>query len=123
MIGWIIKLLTPAKAQILGLLGVLAVCGVGGAIIASIHIGRQNDQIETLTATNRLWSENWKKMNAVRELEQANTLALQSKLDRISNDAAGDTERLKKLEAQNAEVKALLGTRLPADLRGLLNKR
>jgi hypothetical protein len=120
---WLCNLLAPWKSELFALVGVLAVCGLGAAAVGSVYIGRQNDTIKTLSAANKQWSQNWETMNAVREIEQKNALLLQEKLDLITQGAAEDTERLKALETQNAEVKELLGTRLPDDLRRMLNER
>lgn len=109
------------KSSLLGLLGVLAVAGIGAAAFSAVIISGKNDVIELQAETNEQWATNFAAMKEKAEKDQKAVLELQATLDTLAVGAAADTERLKQLEATNAEVKELLGTRLPPDLRKLLN--
>lgn len=116
------SLFAPWKGHLFALAGVLAVAGIGATAVSAVHIGRQDATIKNLTAANNKWAKNWERVTQIRALEHENTMLLQAKLDLLAADSTANTARLRSLEANNAEVKQLLGTRLPADLRGLLNE-
>lgn len=109
------------RSELLALLGVLAVASMGAIAVGSYNIGKQREQLQSLTEANHKWADAWEAMSRVRELEHANAQELQDKLDALAAGAADDSQRLKELERNNAEVKALLATRLPDELRSLLN--
>lgn len=111
------------RSELLALLGVLAIASMGAIAVGSYNIGKQREAIDRLADANQKWAGAWETMNRVRELEHANAQELQDKLDALATGAADDSQRLKELERNNAEVKALLATRLPDELRSLLNKR
>lgn len=118
---WILGILTKWKSTLIGLLGVLAIAGIGAAAFSAVIISGKNDVIELQAATNEKWSVAFDAMKEARARDQKAVLELQASLDALAVGAAADTERLKQLEATNAEVKELLGRRLPPDLRRLLN--
>lgn len=118
---WIIGLITKWKSTLLGLLGVITVAAIGALAFSLVIISGKNDVIELQASTNKQWSETFAAVKLKAEKDQKAVLELQATLDLLAVGAAADTERLKQLEATNAEVKELLGTRLPADLRKLLN--
>lgn len=118
------------RSHLLGAIGVLAVCGLASTAIAYIHIRQQNKTIEAqsgrigdLIAVNKDWAEYSRKQQDIRDLEQENTRLLQDKLALIEDQSADASQRLKQLEASNAEVKEFLGRRIPADLRRLLEQK
>jgi uncharacterized protein HemX len=124
---WLIDKFAPFKSELFAMVGVLAVCGLGAAVIAYCHIQQQRQTIEVqsnriddLVTVNKSWA-NWAdSQQRLRDLEQQNTRLLQDKLALIESDLSQASVQLDQLEASNAEVKELLGRRLPADLRRLL---
>lgn len=121
--------LTPWKSHIFAMVGVVAVAGIGASIIAYAHIksqretiSAQHDRIGELVEVNQDWATWADQQQRLRELEQENTLLLQEHLAAIEARAARQSEQLEQLEASNAEVKELLGRRLPADLKRLLEQ-
>lgn len=124
---WLIDKLAPFKSELFAMIGVLAVCGLGAAVIAYCHIQQQRHTIEVqserigdLVATNKGWAKWASDQQHLRDLEQENTRLLQDKLALIESDLSEASVQLDNLEQSNAEVKELLGRRLPADLRRLL---
>ena len=127
---WLLNLLTPFKSELFAMVGVLAVCGAGATVAGYLHIQRQNDQIEekearisALLATNKEWAAHSAEQDRLRALEQRNTLLLQDKLVLIEQQNTAAAAQLKELETSNAEVRELMGRRLPADLRRLLEQQ
>lgn len=122
--------LAPYRSHLFAMIGVIAVCGVGAALFAYFHIQAQqqtitvqNDRIGDLVEANSSWAKWARHQQRLRHLEQVNTRLLQDQLALIEAQSTDASERLKQLEAANVEVKELLGRRLPADLRGLLEQR
>lgn len=118
------------RSEIFGMIGVLAVCGVGALIIAWLHIQRQDDQISTqatqitaLADANKGWVIYMKRRDQLRDAEQRNTLLLQDKLTLIEGQNAANAAQLQKLRDENAEVREYLSRPIPADLRRLLDKK
>lgn len=126
MFAW----LAPFKSHIFAMVGVVAVAGIGAAVIGYFHIraqqetiAAQDDRIGDLVTANQSWADWATQQQKLRALEQENTRLLQDRLAQIEVRAADQSGQLKQLEASNAEVKDLLGRRLPADLRRLLEER
>ncbi|USA39609.1 hypothetical protein NCF86_00145 [Pelagerythrobacter marinus] len=126
----IFNALAPFRSHIIAMVGVLAVCGIGAAIIAWQHIQAQNRTIEAkdarigdLVSVNDRWAAWAAQQQKLRDLEQRNTRLLQDQLAAIEQASAAQSEQLRELEASNAEVKELLGRKLPADLRRVLEGR
>ncbi|EJU11739.1 hypothetical protein LH128_17367 [Sphingomonas sp. LH128] len=118
------------RSEIFGMIGVLAVCGVGALIIAWLHIQRQDDQISTqatqitaLADANKGWVVYMKRRDQLRDAEQRSTLLLQDKLTLIEGQNAANAAQLQKLRDENAEVREYLSRPIPADLRRLLDKK
>lgn len=111
------------KPTIYAALGVLALTSTVSLMAGAYNIGKQRQELATLAATNKKWADAWGKMSQVREMEQRNAADLQAKIDAISQGARDDSDRLKELERSNEEVRNILNTRLPDDLRRLLNER
>ncbi|AOR77236.1 hypothetical protein [Novosphingobium resinovorum] len=118
------------RSEIFGMIGVLAVCGVGALIVAWLHIQRQDDQISTqatqitaLADANKGWVIYMKRRDQLRDAEQRNTLLLQDKLTLIEGQNAANAAQLQKLRDENAEVREYLSRPIPADLRRLLDKK
>jgi len=127
---WLINLLTPFKSELLAMIGVVAICGIGATIAGYLHIQRQNDQIETLdtrvgdlVTANKGWAARATEQDRLRALEQKNVLLLQDKLALIEQQNTAAAAQLKQLEATNVEVKEYLSRPIPADLRRLLQKQ
>ncbi|MFC0684624.1 hypothetical protein [Novosphingobium clariflavum] len=127
---WLLTLLAPFKSELFAMVGVLAVCGVGATVAGYLHIQRQNDQIEAKDArigellnTNKQWAAHSAEQDRLRALEQRNTLLLQDKLALIEQQNVAASAQLKELETSNAEVRELMGRRLPDDLRRLLEQQ
>ena len=127
---WLTSLLTPIKSELFAMVGVLAVCGVGAGIFGYLHIQRQNDQIaaketqiDGLVAANKGWAARAAEQDRLRALEQRNTLLLQDKLALIEQQNTAAAAQLKELENSNAQVRELMGRRLPSDLRRLLEQQ
>lgn len=87
------------------------------------QLGKQSERLGHLAEANKQWSIAWSKMNEVREIERKNAEDLAVKIDSISKGAHNDSQRLKELEQSNEEVRNILNTRLPDDLKRLLNER
>ncbi|PZQ55792.1 MAG: hypothetical protein DI555_07130 [Novosphingobium pentaromativorans] len=118
------------RSEIFGMIGVLAVCGVGALIIAWLHIQRQDDQLEAkeeriegLVTANKGWALHAAEQDRLRALEQKNTLLLQDKVDLIEKQGVASAAQIKDLEQSNEEVRRLMAQRLPADLRKLLEQQ
>ena len=129
MPGRIISFLAPFKSYLFGLAGVIAVAGIGTTIMAYSHIKAQEKTIEAqsgrigdLVEINRDWAKQAALRDRLREIEHKNALLLQERLVALDERAAAQSEQLRELEKNNAEVKALLAQRLPADLKRLLEK-
>lgn len=127
---WFSNLITPFKSELLAMVGVLAICGIGATIAGYLHIQRQNKQIETLdtrvgdlVTANKGWAARAADQDRLRALEQKNVLLLQDKLSLIEQQNTAAAAQLKQLEATNAEVKEYLSRPIPADLRRLLDKK
>lgn len=127
---WLLTLIAPFKSELFAMVGVLAVCGVGATVAGYLHIQRQNDQIEAkdarigeLLTTNKQWAAHSAEQDRLRVLEQRNTLLLQDKLALIEQQNVAASAQLKELETSNAEVRELMGRRLPDDLRRLLEQQ
>ena len=127
---WLSNLITPFKSELLAMIGVLAICGIGAAVAAYLHIQRQNDEIETLdtrvgdlVTANKGWVARVAEQDRLRAEEQKNVLLLQDKLALIEQQNTDAAVQLKQLEAANAEVKEYLSRPIPADLRRLLEKQ
>lgn len=128
--GKLFAWLVPYKSHIFAMVGVVAVAGIGASVIAYVHIKSQREtidaqgaRIDDLVEINTGWQVWAGKQQQIRALEQANTQLLQDNLALIQSRSAEQSEQLKKLESSNAEVRELLGQRLPADLRSLLEQR
>ena len=128
--GKLFSWLAPWKSHIFAMVGVIAVAGIGASIIAYAHIKSQRQtivsqhaRIDELVTINQGWATWADQQQKLRTLEQENVLLLQDQLAIIQSHASAQSEQLKELEASNAEVKELLGRRLPADLKRLLEDR
>jgi hypothetical protein len=129
-VKWLSNLITPFKSELLAMVGVLAICGIGATIAAYLHIQRQNDQIATLdtrvgdlVSANRGWADRYAEQDRLRALEQKNVLLLQDKLALIEQQGVASSAQIKELEKSNAEVRELMARRLPPDLRRLLEQQ
>ena len=127
---WLSKLIAPIKSELLAMVGVVAICGIGATIAGYLHIQRQNDQIATLdkrnadlVTANKGWANRVAEQDRLRAQEQKNVLLLQDKLALIEQQNTAAAAQLKQLEATNAEVKEYLSRPIPADLRRLLEKK
>ncbi|MEE4452850.1 hypothetical protein [Novosphingobium resinovorum] len=127
---WLINLITSIKSELIAMVGVLAVCGIGAGIIGYMHIQRQNDQIAAkdryigdLAEANKGWVAYMKRRDQLRDLEQRNVLLLQDKLTLIDGQNTALSSQIEQLEQSNAEVRELMSRRLPADLRRLLEQQ
>jgi hypothetical protein len=129
-VKWLSKLIAPIKSELLAMVGVVAICGIGATIAGYLHIQRQNDQIATLdkrnadlVTANKGWANRVAEQDRLRAQEQKNVLLLQDKLALIEQQNTAAAAQLKQLEATNAEVKEYLSRPIPADLRRLLEKK
>lgn len=127
---WLINLLTPFKSELLAMIGVVAICGIGATIAAYLHIQRQNARIETLdtrnadlVTANKGWAARVAEQDRLRALEQKNVLLLQDKLALIEKQGVASAAQLNQLEKTNAEVRELMARRLPPELRRLLEQQ
>lgn len=130
MPGRIISFLAPFKSYLFGLAGVIAVAGIGTTLIAWRHIQAQEKTIEAqsgrigdLVEINRDWAKQAALRDRLREIEHKNALLLQEQLAVIEERSASQSQQLRELEKNNAEVKELLSRRLPADLKRLLDSK
>lgn len=121
MMEWLKGAFSPLKSHLLAMVGVLAVAGVFTSAIAAVYISKQNDTIETMSATNKQWSANWKTMMAVRELDKSAVASLQSQLGVIVADNDDLAEAVQRLEANDEIVKKYMAQPIPPELRRLLN--
>ena len=118
------------RPHLLALVGVIAVAGVGTAVLAGFYVRQQRQTIEQQEARlkdkmaqiNGLIAAN-DHMVELRTLEQQNTLELETKLDLIETHHASLVAEVRKLEASNADVKAFMDRRIPPDLRRLLQQK
>ena len=127
---WISNLITPFKSELLAMVGVLAICGIGASVAGYLHIQRQNDQLSTkdgqiadLAIANKGWAARVAEQDRLRALEQKNTLLLQDKLALIEQQGVASAAQITQLEKSNAEVRELMARRLPADLRRVLEQQ
>ncbi|WP_277666511.1 hypothetical protein, partial [Novosphingobium lindaniclasticum] len=121
-VKWLSNLITPFKSELLAMIGVLAICGIGATVAAYLHIQRQNDQIATLdtrvgdlVSANKGWADRYAEQDRLRALEQKNVLLLQDKLALIEQQGVASSAQIKELEKSNAEVRELMARRLPPD--------
>lgn len=128
--SWLIKLLSPWKSELFAIVGVLAVAGIGTAVISYFYtkaqartIEAQRDTIELQAQTNDQWARNWETMSRVRQIEQQSALDLQAQLALIAQDNDAMATSIKELEATSAETRDYLRNRIPDDLRRLLSEK
>ncbi|MGH6746603.1 hypothetical protein [Novosphingobium sp.] len=127
---WLSNLIAPIKSELLAMVGVVAICGIGATIAGYLHIQRQNAQIETLDTrigdlviANKGWAARATEQDRLRALEQKNVLLLQDKLALIEQQGVASAAQLKQLEKTNAEVRELMARRLPPELRRMLEQQ
>lgn len=127
---WLMNLIAPWKSQLFAMMGVLAVCGIGAAVIGWLHIQEQDktnaalaERNKDLTDANKTWAATYDVLKRNAQLEHDNTRLLQDKLALIEQRSATTSEQLKELEKTNGEVKEYLSRPIPADLRRLLDKQ
>lgn len=84
---WLSNLIAPIKSELLVMVGVVAICGIGATIAGYLHIQRQNAQIETLDTrigdlviANKDWAARATEQDRLRAFEQKNVLLLQDNL-------------------------------------------
>ena len=130
MPGRIISFLSPFKSYLFGMAGVIAVAGIGTTIMAYFHIRAQEKTIEVqssrirdLVEINRDWARQAALSDRVRAIEHENARLLQEQLAVIEDGSAPQSQQLRALAKNNAEVNELLSRRLPDDLRKLLNSK
>jgi hypothetical protein len=125
------------RSHTLGIIGVLAVVGVGLAVLAFVHIrsqdkelaakneaiGRLNERARTLTGINQQWADWAFKQQKITAADQEATAGLQREVDGLEVEAVAHRKQLDDLERDNAEVRDLLRQRLPDDLKRVLNQR
>lgn len=127
---WILDIIKSWRSWLFAFVGVLAVAGVSAGIMSYLYIQGQNKRIEdkneiiALQAqTNDQWSKNWDSMKAKQQLDQQSMLDLQAQLETIAADNEGLAAGIKKLEATSAETRDYLRSRIPDDLRRLLEQK
>lgn len=134
---WLLSFL-PAKATIkaffkswrpemFALVAVVAVMGVGMAIIGHLYIKGQKDRIAIqseriteLTHINAQWKENYVKQQALREREQQSVLALQDHVAQIETHSANTEKQLAELRRTNEEIRNYLDQPIPDGLKRML---
>lgn len=129
MIEWLRGSWTGIRSYLVGGVAVLAVCGLATGALAWFHIRQQNETIDAkdqviVSQADQIGSLS-KTINAqvrLRELEQENTRQLQDDLAAIQEQSAGLSRQITELEASNAEVREFMATRIPDDLRRLLDQ-
>lgn len=125
------SVLTPGiRSHLFGAVGVLAVCGLATTGVAYIHIRQQNKTIETqsdrigdLVKTNKSWATWAAQQQKIRAIEQQNTEALQNQIALIENHSADMAQRIKELEASNAQIKEYMSRPVPLELKRLLQQK
>lgn len=127
---WLADLFSPLKSHLFAMVGVLAVCGLGAAVISYIHIRTQRATIEAQSKTidlqaetNEKWAQNWKDMKALRQIDQDAVSGLQTQLSVIAQDNDDMADSIKNLEATNAEIKEYMSRPIPDELRRLLQQK
>ena len=125
------------RSHVIGIIGVLAVVGVGLAAMAYLHIrsqdreirakaeaiGSMRAQVRTMTQINQQWADWAFKQQKITEADQEATAGLQREVDGLEVEAVAHRKQLDDLERDNAEVRDLLRQRLPDDLKRVLNQR
>ena len=126
----LIKLFAPWRPYLIGLVGVIAVCGIGMSVASYMIIGEKNERIaatdqrvKDMTEALTSLTEATNAVLALREVEQENTRLLQDKLALLDERSAATSQQLKEMEKTNAEVREYMARPIPADLRRLLDKQ
>ena len=116
---FIINLLLKYRSTLFPALAVLAI-----SIPLSFGVftlGKQAERLGHLTEANKQWGVAFDKMEEARELEREIAQGYQNRVSELAASSNESNRRLKTLERQNAEVKSILDTRVPDDLRRLLD--
>lgn len=128
--NWLKQLIAPYRPHIIGAIGVLMVCGIMSTAVAWLHIKAQGRtiaaQVQTIEEKDRTISGLGRAIRAqvaLRRLEQRNTLLLQDKVALIEAQSSDMSNKIKELEASNAEVREFMARPIPDDLRRLLEER
>lgn len=126
----LIKLFAPWRPYLIGLVGVIAVCGIGMSVASYMIIGEKNERIavtdqrvKDMTEALTSLTEATNAVLALREVEQENTRLLQDKLALLDERSAATSQQLKEMEKTNAEVREYMARPIPPDLRRLLDKQ
>lgn len=126
----LIKLFAPWRPYLIGLVGVIAVCGIGMSVASYMIIGEKNERIavtdqrvKDMTEALTSLTEATDAVLALREVEQENARLLQDKLALLDERSAATSQQLKEMEKTNAEVREYMARPIPADLRRLLDKQ
>lgn len=128
--NWLLGIVAQFRSQLFALVGVLAVCGVGAAVISYIHIASQRETIDAQegviqlqAATNQQWSQNWQDMKEIRKVDQQAVTDLQAAVGLIAEDNEEMAQAVKRLEANDEIVKKYMAQPIPPELRRVLQQK
>lgn len=93
----------------------------GEAIKAKAETAEVQGQLTTALAVNDANAKALERLDKQARANEALLTAMQAEVKEINSRAASTNEALTKLRRENAEIKAYLDGRVPADVRGLLN--
>lgn len=105
------------------LLLVVAVVGIATVATSAYRLGKQTEAIEHLTTANKLWQDAFKYQDEARKSAETRVQEMQAERDKYRTASNERTQKIKELERNNAELKALLDTHLPDELVRLLNSK